>query len=168
MHTVWGRWRDVAPAALLGTPDIDRLDWRLLLTAALAIALAAAVATLRLARRWERARGRRLSRRGHTAEHASERLLERAGYRVLERQPRGTAHVIVDGVRLEVAVYADFLVARGGRRLVVEVKSGAARRATQDTVRRQLLEYALAYDAHGLLLVDARGREIHEIGFEYT
>lgn len=123
--------------------------------------------TLRLwwtgaSRRWRLARRSRRAARG---EREAEALLARRGYRVIERQARGTLEYRVDGEPCEVGVRADLLVARGGRRFVAEVKTGEnAPRPTNIATRRQLLEYAHAFEVDGVLLVDPERDLVREIG----
>ena len=131
-----------------------------------ALALCATCAWLALALRAWRARvalGRRM-RVASRAELDAERVLGDRGYAVIARQPRTTWQLFVDGASVSVDVRADLLVSRGGRRFVAEVKSGpVATRLETPATRRQLLEYALAYSAHGVLLVDMERGRVHEI-----
>ena len=61
---------------------------------------------------------------------------------------------------------ADLLVERDGRLYVADVKSGAlATDPTLPATRRQLLEYLLAYEVDGALLVDMEARQIREVVF---
>lgn len=133
--------------------------------------LVSALVTLRLRRWWERVSGRRRQAAGVGMERVAARLLTAAGYHIEATQPPATAHVIVDGERRDIGVRADFLVRGPGRahdRWAVEVKSsGRARSPTADTTRRQLLEYALAYELDGVLLVDTTRGRILRIGFDY-
>ena len=111
-------------------------------------------------RRWQ---ARRRQARAVRGERHAERLLERLGYAVCERQAATSWAVTCDGEVHEVALRADLLVERDGKRYVAEVKTGrvAPRLATAAT-RRQLLEYRVAYDVDGILLVDAEdGRVMH-------
>ena len=65
-----------------------------------------------------------------------------------------------------IVVRADLLVSRGARRFVAEVKTGArAPRIETAATRRQLLEYAVAYDVDGVLLVDMEEHTISEVEF---
>ena len=108
----------------------------------------------------------RRARRAGAGERAAERVLEEAGYAVLERQVRCIWWIDVDGREEEVELRADLLVERDGERFVAEVKTGA--KATDPTfppTRRQLLEYRLAFDPHRVLLVDAEAEEIMEVCF---
>ncbi|MBX3275544.1 MAG: hypothetical protein KF729_35115 [Sandaracinaceae bacterium] len=126
----------------------------------------ALVQTLRLAwragaRRWTLARRFARARRG---ESDAEALLARAGYRVLARQARASLTYVVDGTPRAARVVADLLVERGGRRFVAEVKTGErAPDPLGRATRRQLLEYAHAFEAEGLLLVDADAGAVREV-----
>jgi len=109
------------------------------------------------------ARTRRLGARG---EARAERLLAAAGWKVLEREVAARGVVRVDGEDLEYVVRADALVRRGRRTCVAEFKGGAgSSRITSRATRRQLLEYAVLFDADGILLVDADAGRIHEVSF---
>lgn len=115
----------------------------------------------RTSRRWRLARLRKRARRG---ERDAEALLGRLGYRIVDRQAGATLVYEVDGEPREASVRADLLVTRRGRRYVAEVKTGReAPRPTNVATRRQLLEYAHAFDVDGLLLVDAERGEVHEV-----
>lgn len=141
------------------------VDWVWLLplaVAALSWLLGAGWARRRVARRL-----RRQQRGAARAERQAEGLLESLGYRVLERQPTLDWTLKVDSERVVVALRADYLVSRGGQRYVAEVKSGElAPRLTTATTRRQLLEYRLAYDVHGCLLVDMTAGRVRQVSFE--
>ena len=105
------------------------------------------------------ARSRRVGERG---ERRALRLLRREGYRVLEHQPKGVTRALIDGELRGFPVRADALVRRRRRVYVAEFK-GAERSARVENrfTRRQLLEYTLAFEADGVLLVDAaRGRVV--------
>lgn len=128
------------------------------------LTLALTLLVLRWLRRRGGARGRS---RGLAGERRARRVLERAGYRVLEQGVEGRAHVVVDGRRLETPLHVDYLVERSGERFLVEVKTGARRRATIDTTRRQLLEYCLAFGVDVVLLVDAEEGHIQRVSFDY-
>lgn len=111
-------------------------------------------------------RSRRRNAHAQAGEARAEAILEGAGYAVLDRQVRGYTVVIVDGEALEVEVRVDFIVARGRREFVAEVKTGDyAPDPTHPPTRRQLLEYGRAFPDHGLLLVDAEAGVVMEIAF---
>jgi hypothetical protein len=94
------------------------------------------------------------------------RLLAAQGFRVLEAQ---VAHQYVyecDGKPHEVRLRADYLVERDGRRYLAEVKTGRqAPSLTSAATRRQLLEYAHAYQVDGVLLVNMNAGAIRRVAF---
>jgi hypothetical protein len=131
----------------------------------LAALLGAALAS-RLARWRDRSARRAIARVGARAERDAERLLQRAGYRILDRQVTGRWTLRVDGDPVDVTCRADLLVERRGRRLVAEVKSaGPAVAPTAPATRRQLLEYTMAFDVDGVVLVDMQARAVVRVEF---
>jgi hypothetical protein len=93
-------------------------------------------------------------------------MLRRRGFRVLGRQVGTSYGVGLDGATVAVDLRADYVVALGGRRYVAEVKTGRlAPRLDTATTRRQLLEYRVAFDVDGVLLVDAEADRVHEVDF---
>ena len=113
--------------------------------------------------------GRRIrlkARRAQAGEDRAIDVLDRHGYAIVARQPTARWPVTAGATEWEVLVRADYLVRRSGRTLVAEVKTGdeaptIASRAT----RRQLLEYLCAFEADGVLLVDAEAGTVDEITF---
>ncbi len=92
--------------------------------------------------------------------------MESAGYAVVGAQVSSDHEVIVDGASVRATIRADFLLERDGRRFVAEVKTGAqAPRITTIATRRQLLEYLVAFEVDGVLLVDAESERVHAISF---
>jgi len=120
-------------------------------------------AGLRLAlQRW---RGRRAAARGARGERRARVLLERAGYRVLAEQPRHQATLEVAGRDEDYLLVPDFLCERGGRRYVADAKTGAGADPSARATRRQLLEYACAFEVEDALLVDVKGGRIVPLKF---
>src|SRR5688572_6934554 len=97
-----------------------------LLGAAAAATLFAIVQSARLA--WRsyapRVRFRARMARAARGERDAETLLERHGYTVVDRQACASLDYIVDGARRAIDVRADYIVERGGRTFVAEVKTG--------------------------------------------
>ncbi len=113
-----------------------------------------------------RRRLRRAHARGIAGEHRAERLLVAKGYRVIGRQVRGCYELTIDGDEVQVDLRADYVVDRDGARYVAEVKTGRlAPRVETPSTRRQLLEYRLAFDADGVLLIDGDTGRISAIDF---
>lgn len=142
--------------------SLDALGWWIAL--ALLAILVLWWLKLRLGRWWDdRARRKRQQRAGK-AEVAAARLLEKHGFDVLDSQVRRQWELDVDGDILEVTVIADYLVEKDGETFVAEVKSGdKAPELTNSATRRQLLEYALAYDSPTVILVDMAELEIRHV-----
>jgi hypothetical protein len=171
------RSRDVAPGARVWvTPALARsadlvsslrdLGASRALAAALLIALASVWVTLRARRGLERRSKRRRAVRAQRAEHDAAFLLETRGYRVLGRQVRRSWGVRADGADVEFTLIADYLVERGGRCWVAEVKTGErALDLRHGPTRRQLLEYREAFAVEGVLLVDAEGQTLQAVAF---
>ena len=108
----------------------------------------------------------RRGRRAMHGEQLAERLLQKAGYQVIDRQVYRTSTMVVDGDDVEIAVRVDLIVRRRRRAYVAEVKTGdCAPTPTLPATRRQLREYAAFFPRHGLLLVDVEARRIREIAF---
>lgn len=146
---------------MLGGWSAER--WLVVLFAGIAFGQATIWAVERWRRRW---RARRRSRTATQGEKDAERLVERAGFEILERQARTTWHVSLDGEPLEFELRADLLLRRGSKRYVADVKTGSqAPKLTTAATRRQLLEYRCAYDADGVLLVDMTTGSIHAVDF---
>lgn len=117
---------------------------------------------------WERGRMGRGSRArqrvASEGEVDAEALVEEAGYVVMDRQVWAEWTMVVDGVEHVVTCRADLLVEREGELYIAEVKTGrSAPDPCRPATRRQLLEYALAFDVDGLLLVDMAAAEIHAV-----
>lgn len=139
-----------------------------LITAAGVIALSALLVFLLFrARAFLRSlRAKRRGRRAVMGEKEAQALLRAAGYRVCDTQLRTQHPVVIDGRTTQFEVRADIIATRGTKRYVVEVKTGQeAPSLSVAATRRQLLEYAVTFDADGLLLVNAQARSIHEVTF---
>ena len=92
-------------------------------------------------------------------------LLAAEGYRVLEVQPRAVTEVDVDGETVVFDLRLDAIVKRGKTRYIAEFKTGASAHVGHRATRRQLLEYAVAFPDHGVLLVDATDGTLCEVSF---
>ncbi len=121
---------------------------------------------LTFARGGLRGRLERHRRTGARAEKKALRLLERAGFKLIRREAPATLTVVVDGVPQQFDVRADLLLSRKRRVYLAEIKAGEASGTIRNrATRRQLLEYALAFDVDGLLLVDVARARIRLVEF---
>ena len=151
---------------------LQATSWEVRLAALLVAVCWGGWVLLRGQRRWWRWRHEaveaRRARRAVEAEHDAEILLRARGYRILDAQNEHTWSVYLNGDAHEVALRADLIVKRGGRRFVAEVKSGhMAPSISTAATRRQLLEYRLAYPVDGILLVDMEAQSIYEVTFPF-
>ncbi|MCB9729201.1 MAG: hypothetical protein H6744_19385 [Deltaproteobacteria bacterium] len=141
------------------------LVWLIALALVLAL-VAGALGGLWLARRRVARAVERSRALGTRGESEAERLLIEAGYAVVRRQASEALAMLVDGEAHPASVRVDFLVSRDGRLYAAEAKGGlAASEPTWSPTRRQLLEYTVAFDVDGVLLVDAARGRIHHIRF---
>jgi len=150
--------------------DPRRIPPDILLATAGLLAVWALVQTLRLAlRRWQqRRRLATVRERGALGEVRAEALLRRLGFTILGRQVGVTYGIGVDGRHVAVELRADYVVAEGGLRYVAEVKTGAfAPRIETAATRRQLLEYRVAFDVDGALLVDVEAGRVRVVEFPF-
>jgi len=111
-------------------------------------------------------RNRARQRIAQRAERQAERVLHRNGYQIVERQVIRRWSMRIDNRDVLVHSRADLLVSRHGEHFIAEVKTGSkAPDPTLPATRRQLLEYLLAFQVSGVLLVDMVQRQIHEVRF---
>jgi len=120
--------------------------------------------------RWSRRRrGKLAQRRGRRGERDARAVLEQRGYAILQEQVEGRYVYYVDDRAVTANVRADVLVGRGGKKYIVEVKTGAAADLSRPALRRQLLEYHHAFpDAAGVLYADMKARELCRVDFPAT
>ena len=138
----------------------------MLVTDLIILGLLAAVGVWAYARRAYA--GARASRRraevGRRHQRAIE-LLEEHGYTVREVGATVSLTTRVDGRVHEGEVQADLIATQGRRTFVVHLRGGDSRRLTARPVRRQLLEYVVAYRPDGILLVDLDRRRVRRVEF---
>ncbi len=108
----------------------------------------------------------RRSRRGKKLEGQAARLLSAKGYSVLGEQVPAEIRLRIDGAETRSTIHVDFIARKGGRLFAADSKSGAAVESPgRAEVRRQLLEYCLAFGCDGGLLVDMENRRVREVDF---
>lgn len=92
-------------------------------------------------------------------------LLEQKGFHIIRCQPTAASLAYVNGKLHTTTIRADFLARKGWRTFVVEVKSGRTASRLSARTRRQLLEYQLAFQPDGILLVDMSSKNFREVSF---
>ena len=99
-------------------------------------------------------------------ESVAEQLLESYGFTILQRQVRGSWEIYVDDEPVTVKLRADLLVERGEEIFIAEVKTGRlAPDPNFPATRRQLLEYQLAFDVDGVILVAPEQGDVWFVSF---
>ena len=117
--------------------------------------------------RYHSRKAKKRVRHGLAMEKSAVGFLKRHGYRIVASQLEEEITVFVDGEALTSKVRADFLVKKGFKTYIVEVKSGEQGTVRRPNVRRQLLEYKLVFEPDGILLLDMEERNLQEICFSY-
>lgn len=93
-------------------------------------------------------------------------MLEQEGFTILQRQVRGSWEILVDDAPVTVNLRADLLVERDDEIFIAEVKTGRlAPDPNFPATRRQLLEYQLAFDVDGVILVVPEQQQIVYVEF---
>jgi hypothetical protein len=160
----------IKPGALEPDPiaalrALELRGWLGALLVVLALGLGVALA-LWLRRWFDRLSRQRRGARAQRAERSAALLLEAHGFEVIGRQVRSRWSLWADAEEVPFTLVADYLVQRGGRRWVAEVKTGQrALDLRHGPTRRQLLEYRQAFAVDGVLLVDAEGESLRSVQF---
>ena len=146
-------------------PAISRELLFVIAAVAIVLALGQAVAAA-WTRRARRARILARVVRAGEGEAGAVAMLEDLGFEILGAQVAAEYPVRVDDEITLIQVRADFVVRKDGASYVVEVKTGAvAPRIATTATRRQLLEYRVAFDVDGVLLLDAEAGRLHAVTF---
>jgi len=98
----------------------------------------------------------------------AEKLLEKNGYKIKEKNKSHTLITILNGKSHMGIVAADFVVEKNGKTFVVEVKTDViSADPLEPLTRRQLLEQQSAFSCPHSLLVDLTNQKIMEVSFEF-
>lgn len=116
--------------------------------------------------RWQRHKRRQISRRAQIGETEAETLLRRHGYTILDAQVRKPVTMTIDGEMYESFIKADYVVEKGSRRYLVEVKTGKQANVRLPNVRRQLFEYQNIFHTDGILFIDMNKYDMMEVSFK--
>jgi len=109
---------------------------------------------------------KKMLKNAKSAERRAITILERAGYRVIDAQLKERVITTIDNTAHSSMIKADFLVRKGFKKYIVEVKTGNQAQITLPNVRRQMLEYYLVYQPSGLLFLDMEREKIKVIQME--
>ncbi|MBN1696361.1 MAG: hypothetical protein JW881_02500 [Spirochaetales bacterium] len=106
-------------------------------------------------------------RKGRKGEILARKFLKKQGFIIVSEQYSVSSLMYIDHVPYRYGIRADFLVRRGDKRAIVEVKTG--NRATDPLMpetRRQLFEYYHVFDVDDLYFFDARSVTLQHISFD--
>jgi len=102
------------------------------------------------------------------AEKEAEKILKRNGYAIIDAQKSKPLLVTIGDKVHHYLVRIDYLARKKGKIYVVEVKSGEKiPYITNRETRRQMLEYYLAYQPSGILLLNMKNKSISEVKFQF-
>ena len=102
------------------------------------------------------------------AEKEAEKILKRNGYAIIDAQKSKPLLVTIGDKIHRYLVRIDYLARKKGKIYVVEVKSGEKiPYITNRETRRQMLEYYLAYQPSGILLLNMKNKSISEVKFQF-
>ena len=100
------------------------------------------------------------------AEKKAEKWLKRNGFQIIDKQLSRPLIIQSGKTQHRYLIRTDFLVKKGSRKYIVEVKSGQKNSyITNRETRRQLLEYFLAYQSYGIILFDMEHKKFSEVKF---
>lgn len=109
--------------------------------------------TRRSQRAWHRRQGFVNQRKGRRAEHEAADLLEAEGFKIIDRNPRFTNQLGVNGDQELFEITPDFIATKDGVNYVVEVKNYSGHTSIHNAgVRRQVFEYLHATQMPCLLV----------------
>jgi len=102
------------------------------------------------------------------AEKEAEKILKKNGYAIIDAQKSKPLLITIGDKVHRYLVRIDYLARKRGRVYVVEVKSGEKiPYITNRETRRQMLEYYLAYQPSGILLLNMKNKNISEVKFQF-
>ena len=118
---------------------------------------------------WLRAKKlRKRFSKSRQAEKEAEKILKKNGYAIIDAQKSKPLLITIGDKIHRYLVRIDYLVRKRGKVYVVEVKSGEKiPYITNRETRRQMLEYYLAYQPSGILLLNMKNKNISEVKFQF-
>lgn len=130
-----------------------------------AVLLGAVLGCLAL-RKFKQLKIKKILKRAKAGEKRAIKLLEQHGYRVLELQSRKKIVTEINGTAHESTVIADMIVRKGFFKYVVEVKTQGQASPTLPNVRRQMMEYYLVFQPHGVIFLDMEKEKMRLVKFK--
>ncbi len=103
---------------------------------------------------------------GKIGEFEAKNYLKNLGFTIIAEQASLISSLFIDKIKYDYEVKVDFIVQKGNKKSIVEVKSGnEAINPLNINTRRQLLEYMLLYNVDNIYLFDAKNKRLKKISF---
>ena len=106
-----------------------------------------------------------IKRKGRKGEGIAVKLLNKAGYEIIDEQVSFPGFLFENNNKIEYLVKPDFLVEKDGEKYIAEVKTGASALIQNRSTRRQILEYSHLNQNKTVLLIDIENKKIKKIDF---
>lgn len=117
-------------------------------------------------RKVKQLRIKKMLKRAKAGEKRAITLLEQHGYRVLELQSRKKVVTEINGTAHESTIIADMIARKGFFKYIVEVKTQGQASPTLPNVRRQMMEYYLVFQPHGVIFLDMEKEKLRLVKFK--
>lgn len=115
---------------------------------------------------YQNIRRRKRLKRGVKKEQEAYKVLEKLGFKVIGQNVRYNYSLLENSIDTEITLEIDYLVKKGKKKFIIEVKSGnSATRITNSSTRRQILEYSMYIPNDGIYLLDMENEQLFEINF---
>ena len=102
-------------------------------------------------------------------EFEAKSFLQNLGFTIITEQAPLISSLLVDNKKYNYELKADYLVKKGNKKAIVEVKTGTeASNPLNINTRRQILEYMLLYNVDKVFLFDAQNKKLKEIKFIFN
>ncbi len=108
---------------------------------------------------------KKILKRARSGEKKAISFMEQRGYRVVELQCRKKIITEINGTAHESTIIADMIVRKGLFKYIVEVKTQGQASPTLPNVRRQMMEYYLMYQPHGVIFLDMERGKMRMVKF---
>ena len=107
-----------------------------------------------------------LRKRGKKGERTSIKLLEKNGYKILDKQIKLNGYFFIDDELNKFDLRPDLLVEKDGVQYIAEIKTGEVANPSNRNTRRQLHEYSYYSNQDIVLLVDPIKKSIKRLSFK--
>ncbi|MDB4835208.1 hypothetical protein OAH12_01350 [Cyclobacteriaceae bacterium] len=105
-------------------------------------------------------------KKGISKEKEAYNVLKKLGFKIIGQNIRYEYDLLVNQLDTKILLEIDYLVKKGKKTYIVEVKTGnSATKIQNSSTRRQILEYSLFVPNDGIFLLDMENEYLQEIEF---